>query len=110
MSEPETRLPGEVNGGHVDVDELFQRLPDEPYLRGDRFEQLVCDWLTQEPMFAATFNRVHRWRDWPLAWGADAGIDLIAETIDGEYWAIQAKAYDPRYSITKRDVDTFLSE
>lgn len=25
-------------------------------------------------------------------------------------WAIQAKAYDPEYHITKHDVDTFLSE
>ena len=28
----------------------------------------------------------------------------------GRLWAIQAKAYDPAYSITKADVDTFLSE
>ncbi|MGV7852728.1 restriction endonuclease, partial [Mycobacterium kansasii] len=28
----------------------------------------------------------------------------------GRLWAIQAKAYDPQYAVTKADVDTFLSE
>ena len=44
------------------------------------------------------------------AWGADAGIDLVAEEHDGGLWAIQAKAYDPAYAIKKSDVDSFLSE
>ena len=34
--------------------------------------------------------------DWPGAWAADAGIDLVAEEHGGGLWAIQAKAYDPR--------------
>ena len=50
------------------------------------------------------------WKEWPGRWGADAGIDLVAEDHDGRLWAIQAKAYDPAYSVTKADVDTFLSE
>ena len=50
------------------------------------------------------------WDEWPGRWGADAGIDLVAEGHDGRLWAIQAKAYDPAYSVTKGDVDTFLSE
>src|SRR5262249_29020586 len=36
--------------------------------------------------------------------------DLVAEDRRGDLWAIQCKAYDPRYSVTKADVDTFLSE
>lgn len=40
----------------------------------------------------------------------EAGIDLVAETHDGRLWAIQAKAYDPEYSIKKVDIDSFLSE
>ena len=50
------------------------------------------------------------WDEWPGRWGADAGIDLVAEDRDGHLWAIQAKAYDPAYWVTKHDVDTFLSE
>jgi predicted helicase len=50
------------------------------------------------------------WDDWPGRWGADAGIDLVAEDHEGHLWAIQAKAYDATTWITKHDVDTFLSE
>ena len=49
------------------------------------------------------------WSDWPDAWAADAGIDLVAEELDGALWAIQAKAYDPGYAIKKADVDSFLA-
>src|SRR5271165_3617353 len=48
--------------------------------------------------------------EWPGRWGADAGIGLVVEDRDGGLWAVQAKAYDPSYSVTKADVDTFLSE
>ena len=34
----------------------------------------------------------------------------MAETLDGQFWAIQAKAYDQMHWVTKADVDTFLSE
>ncbi|MBO0728377.1 MAG: Helicase associated domain protein [Acidimicrobiaceae bacterium] len=50
------------------------------------------------------------WSDWPGAWAADAGIDLVAEEHDGRLWAIQAKAYSESYTIKKADVDSFLSE
>jgi predicted helicase len=42
--------------------------------------------------------------------GPDAGIDLVAQTIDGKLWAIQAKVYASEYWVKKSDVDTFLSE
>ena len=29
---------------------------------------------------------------------------------DGTHWAVQAKCYDPNYSIKKSDIDSFLSE
>ena len=35
----------------------------------------------------------------------DIGIDLVAEDRDGDLWAIQAKHYDPAYSIKKADLD-----
>ena len=50
------------------------------------------------------------WDEWPGRWGADAGIDLVAEDHEGHRWAIQAKAYNSAYWVTKHDVDTFLSE
>jgi len=50
------------------------------------------------------------WNEWPERWGADSGIDLVAETHDGDLWAVQAKAYSPEYSIRKADINSFLAE
>ena len=40
----------------------------------------------------------------------DKGIDLVAETYDGKFWAIQAKGYHKDTPIDKGDLDGFLSE
>jgi superfamily II DNA or RNA helicase len=62
------------------------------------------------PEYRGRFGRIWLWDEWPEAWGADAGIDLVAEEVGGDLWAVQAKAYDPAYAIRKADVDSFLSE
>ena len=78
--------------------------------KGSSFE-LYCKWyLENDPGYKSKLRRVWLWHDWPKRWGRDKGIDLIAETKRGEVWAIQAKAYDEAHSITKQDIDTFLSE
>ncbi len=61
------------------------------------------------PSSHATPCRVRLWDEWPGRWAANAGIDLVVED-RGDLWAIQAKAYDPAYDVTKADVDTLLSE
>jgi superfamily II DNA or RNA helicase len=92
--------------------DLLGRLDPDPLRRGKQFER-ICQWfLTHDPVHTAMLcpDRVWLWDEWPGRRGADAGIDLVAEDHDGHLWAIQAKAYSRTTSITKRDVDTFLSE
>jgi superfamily II DNA or RNA helicase len=90
--------------------ELIGNLASDPVIRGRQFEH-ICKWfLETDPIYAHQLKRVWLWKDWPGRWGADAGIDLVAETTEGKLWAIQAKAYAPQYRIKKSDVDTFLSE
>ncbi|MBU3751939.1 MAG: DEAD/DEAH box helicase, partial [Mycobacterium sp.] len=73
--------------------------------------EAVCKWfLENDPTYQPLLKRVWLWDDWPGRKGIDAGIDLVAEDHDGKLWAIQAKAYDPAYSISKKDVDKFISE
>ncbi len=102
-------------GGRTDrstgrLDDLIANFDPNPVVRGRQFEA-VCRWfLLHSPVYQPLLRRVWFWRDWPGRWGADAGIDLVAEAHDGILWAIQAKAYDPVHTITKADVDTFLSE
>jgi predicted helicase len=82
----------------------------EGTLFGRDFEW-VCKWyLEHAPLYRGKFRRVWRWADWPDRWGPDCGIDLIAETHDGTLWAIQAKAVAPAHTITKAEIDSFLSE
>lgn len=93
-----------------DFDALYATLDADPQRRGRQFEHL-CKWfLENDPVYRHELRRVWLWSEWPGRWGGDAGIDLVVEDRNGMLWAIQAKAYDPKYRVTKRDVDRFLSE
>lgn len=80
--------------------------------KGDKFERLIKNWLLTDNRFEQLDN-VWMWADFPsrdsFGAGQDLGIDLIARTKGGEYWAIQCKCYDAQYMVEKKDVDTFLS-
>ncbi len=92
------------------VSKLLESLSPDPRVRGGQFERL-CKWfLETDPVYRRQLRRVWLWGQWPGRWGADAGVDLVAEATSGALWAVQAKAYDGAYSITKADLDTFLSE
>ncbi|MDV3136820.1 Helicase associated domain protein, partial [Mycobacterium sp. 29Ha] len=89
---------------------LYATLDGESQKRGRQFEH-ICKWfLENDPVYRHELRRVWLWSEWPGRWGGDAGIDLVAEDRNGTLWAIQAKAYDPKYRVTKKDVDRFLSE
>ena len=89
---------------------LLAQLDTGNVRRGEQFER-VCKWfLTNDLLYHRQVRRVWLWEEWPGRWGADAGIDLVVEDREGGLWAVQAKAYDPSYSVTKADVDTLLSE
>jgi superfamily II DNA or RNA helicase len=90
--------------------DLFATLSADPRVRGRQFEH-ICHWyLENDPQYRSALRKVWLWDDWPSRWGVDAGIDLVAEDQAGRLWAIQAKAYDRKYTVTKADVDTFLAE
>ena len=77
---------------------------------GRDFEWL-CKWyLDNAPLYRGQFRKVWRWDEWPDRWGRDCGIDLVAETTDGELWAVQCKAVSPEHTVTKAEIDSFLSE
>jgi hypothetical protein len=75
-------------------------------MSGKQFER-ICKWYLQhDPVYAGELCHVWLWKEWPDRWSdAEAGIDLIAEDHQGHLWAIQAKAYDPAYWVTKHDVE-----
>jgi superfamily II DNA or RNA helicase len=78
---------------------------------GKVFEKLFSKWfLENDPYWKTQVKQVWLWDDWPDRWGRDKGIDLIFKHKNGETWAVQAKCYEEKYSITKTDIDKFLSE
>jgi superfamily II DNA or RNA helicase len=77
---------------------------------GRGFEELSAWFLLNDPEWAQRVARVWRWDSWPQRWGPDRGIDLVAETHDGELIAVQCKHYGASTTVSKQDVDSFLSE
>jgi len=65
------------------------------------------------PKYRGVITKVWLWKDFPyrkdFGTGHDVGIDLVALTVTGEYWAVQCKCYDADAYISKESVDTFLS-
>ena len=90
--------------------ELLNTFSENNKERGTQFEGL-CKWfLENDPLYRAKLQQVWFWDEWPERWGPDCGIDLIAKDTEGKIWAIQAKCYQPANSVTKKDIDSFLSE
>ena len=79
--------------------------------KGDRFEELAKAFFEQDALYRDQFERVWLWMQWPERGGRpDTGIDLVAKnTDDGEYTAIQCKFYGPNTTVTKDDVDKFVT-
>ncbi|GAB3283355.1 DEAD/DEAH box helicase [Sinomonas notoginsengisoli] len=79
--------------------------------KGTKFERLVKRYLELEPKYAEQFSDVWLWNEWPDRNGqVDTGIDLIArDRYTGELTAIQAKFYDPRRTLNKKQIDSFFT-
>lgn len=77
---------------------------------GRDFESLSAWFLRSDPEWTRRIARVWAWDDWPGRWGPDRGIDLVAATHDDQLIAVQCKHYRRETTITKQDVDSFLSE
>ncbi len=80
--------------------------------KGARFERLMQAYLQTEPIYAGRFKHVWMWEEFPYRkdfGGKDTGIDLVAQTQDGDYWAIQCKCFSEDTYIDKPAVDSFLS-
>jgi len=80
--------------------------------KGDRFERLMQAYLQTDPKYASKFKNVWMWNEFPGKLdlgGGDTGIDLVALTHEGDYWAIQCKCYQETATMDKPAVDSFLS-
>lgn len=79
--------------------------------KGTKFERLMRSWLLTDPRYNE-LEKVWLWEEFPGRkdfGGTDTGIDLVAKTEMGDYWAIQCKCYAEDASIDKPAVDSFLA-
>lgn len=79
--------------------------------KGTKFERLIRAWLLSDPRYNM-LTEVWMWEDFPSRkdfGGKDTGIDLVAKTENGDYWAIQCKCYAENATIDKPMVDSFLA-
>ena len=80
--------------------------------RGTKFERLMKSYLQIAPEYEGKFKEIWLWDEFPFRndfSGKDTGIDLVAQTVEGDYWAIQCKCYDEKSRINKDGVDSFLA-
>lgn len=80
--------------------------------KGEKFERLMQAYLKTDPKYAYRFKHVWLWNEFHAKadlGGLDTGIDLVALTHEGDYWAIQCKCYQETTTIDKKAVDSFLS-
>lgn len=92
--------------------ERYRRYSFSQRDKGDRFERLMQAYLLTDPKYASRLDKVWLWDEFPgkLDFGGhDIGIDIVARTTDGEYWAIQCKCFQESTVIDKPAVDSFLA-
>ena len=83
--------------------------------KGDIFEIVTKEYLRTDPVYSTKLREVWLLNEVPLKVreflklpNTDQGIDIIAETLEGEYWAIQCKYHsDATHNVTWREVSTF---
>ncbi|GMA40856.1 hypothetical protein GCM10025883_29010 [Mobilicoccus caccae] len=92
------------------LDELREMATSERD-KGSMLERLLLQYLRSDPLWSEQFDDVWLWNDWPDRQGRpDTGIDLVAkDALTGGLVAIQSKFYAPGTTVSKPDVDTFLS-
>jgi predicted helicase len=89
----------------------FRKLSLSEREKGTRFERLMKLWFLTDPRYS-NLEKVWLWEEFPSRTdfgGKDLGIDLVARTEWGDYWAIQSKFYDEDAYIDKGAVDSFLA-
>jgi superfamily II DNA or RNA helicase len=85
--------------------------------QGDAFERLTQLYLQTQPEYQSKLRSVWRWSEVPdevrsrLGLPAtDEGIDILAETHQGDLWAIRCKYHsNPDRAVTRQELGTFVA-
>jgi len=92
--------------------DTFRTIAKTEREKGTYFEQLCVQYFKHEAYYADLFTDVQMYADWAIQQGlkgTDTGIDLVATTNEGEFYAIQCKLYAENYKLQKSDIDSFFT-
>ena len=86
-------------------------------IKGDVFELLTTLYLASDPIFASKLSNIWHHSNVPYQIfdeldlkKPEIGVDLIAESNDGNFWAIQCKYHDDvKKNVSYEEVSTFFS-
>jgi superfamily II DNA or RNA helicase len=83
----------------------------DPIKRGYKFEKNYAKkYLEQHYLFSKLYKKVLCWDEWEdRPYKTDIGIDLVCFGYDEKITAVQAKAYNPNNTISKPDIDSFIT-
>ena len=111
----QNRLVSAIRGcsSWQDIQSNWRDFPEKQ--KGDLFEELVKAYLQLDPEYTSKLKHVWLGSEVPLAVAkklklpsTDQGIDIVAETHDGDFWAIQCKyRQSTDHSLTWREISTF---
>lgn len=92
-------------------DEVLESLGQNPQVKGKRFEEAIKWWLRHDKVWSNELlpESVLLWEESPFRNGPDIGIDLTAQDIFGNSWAIQVKNWRESKALPKSEIDKFLS-
>ena len=95
----------------ADILDAIRASSDNEVEKGQKFEAVTKSFLKHDPLYKSLFTDVWLWSEWPGRQGRpDTGIDLVAENVDDDkFTAIQCKCYLPDQTVSKPDIDSFLS-
>ena len=96
---------------YITIWDLWGRIDGTNNLKGSKFEVLSKWFLQNHPHWQEILipSSIKLWNESDLNWGPDNGIDITAQGVNGEVYAIQAKAWNPKRVLTKEAVDSFLA-
>ncbi len=78
--------------------------------QGTLFELFCKKILLTSPFFSDDVSEVWTWKEFPGNAGKhDTGIDLVVKDKQGLYWAVQCKFYDKDATVSKAEIDSFIS-
>ncbi len=90
----------------------YRNLSKSEREKGAYFEKLIRCYLLNEPSYKDLYSDVWFYADFAKSQGLnaqDAGIDLVACTVTGEFHAVQCKLYSPTHHLQKSDIDSFFT-